>query len=83
MEPLGRYSQNLPTPAFRTAGRVQFSPLRTLLTRTGGQLSLSVCGPQIRPSFIFPASLIMDWFHTGSQTNSTSASATPGTPSTF
>jgi hypothetical protein len=35
-------------------------------------------GTQIRPSFILPASLIMCWFHGGSQTNSTSASSTPG-----
>ena len=38
---------------------------------------------QISPSFIFPASLIIAWFHGGSHTSSTSASPTPGTPSTF
>src|SRR4029077_11398472 len=32
---------------------------------------------QIIPSFIRPASLIMFWFHGGSQTNWTSASSTP------
>src|SRR5437763_715491 len=37
----------------------------------------------ISPSFIFPASLIIAWFHGGSHTSSTSASLTPGTLSTF
>jgi hypothetical protein len=35
--------------------------------------------PQIRPSFILPSSLIIDWFHGGSQVIRTSARDTPGT----
>ena len=38
---------------------------------------------QISPSFIFPASEIIAWFHAGSHTSSTAASPTPGTLSIF
>ena len=38
---------------------------------------------QIKPSFIFPSSEIIDWFHGGSQVMRTSASLTPGTRRIF